>query len=245
MTIRTRKIQSLRIVATAATWSATSIAAAGMPAPLPSDFETVTRLTESAHGRVQAISFFVFGVLLSALLVKLLWNALCRDFPGLPRLRYFSALGGTLLWGLLFVIVLTMVAGARELMTPGAWEKQGMTYTLAGSQEEPAVVAAADSREAHLEKLSVELLRFAAKNDGRYPDSFDELEHPGDLGDVPGYSGLRYLLVPGRNADETGRLLVYEPEVEHGRRLVLMTDGEVRSMTTAELSQMLERAVRE
>jgi hypothetical protein len=34
------------------------------------------------------------------------------------------------LWGLLFLLILTMISGARELMTPGAWEKHGSTYEL-------------------------------------------------------------------------------------------------------------------
>jgi hypothetical protein len=34
------------------------------------------------------------------------------------------------LWGLLFLLILTMISGARELMTPGAWEKHGSTYRL-------------------------------------------------------------------------------------------------------------------
>ncbi len=40
-----------------------------------------------------------------------------------------------IIWGLLFVLVLTMISGARELMTPGAWEKEGFTYVLAGEAE--------------------------------------------------------------------------------------------------------------
>jgi hypothetical protein len=47
------------------------------------------------------------------------------------------AVAGVFLWGLLFIIVLTMISGARELMTPGAWEKQGVTYRLT-NQERPA-----------------------------------------------------------------------------------------------------------
>ncbi|MEX2173364.1 MAG: hypothetical protein WD872_03320 [Pirellulaceae bacterium] len=45
------------------------------------------------------------------------------------------------LWGLLFVIVLTMISGARELMTPGAWEKQGLTYKLRTEDQPAATVA--------------------------------------------------------------------------------------------------------
>jgi len=30
--------------------------------------------------------------------------------------------------------VLTMISGARELMTPGAWEKDGAIYRLKGAK---------------------------------------------------------------------------------------------------------------
>jgi hypothetical protein len=58
------------------------------------------------------------------------WNGLRRDFAWLPYLSYFKACCVVVLWGLLFVVVLTMISGARELMTPGAWEKNGLTYKL-------------------------------------------------------------------------------------------------------------------
>ena len=98
-----------------------STAQAGMP--------SVT-LTDIARMRVQTISFFAMGLLLCSWFVQLLWNYLRRDFSVLPRLNYGRALGVVILWGLLFVLVLTMISGARELMTPGAWEKQGATYRL-------------------------------------------------------------------------------------------------------------------
>lgn len=82
------------------------------------------------QARADTISFFIFLILVLSLLVKLLWNYLARDFPKLPRMSYPRALAGVLLWGLLFLLVLTMISGARELMTPGAWEKQGVTYRL-------------------------------------------------------------------------------------------------------------------
>jgi hypothetical protein len=80
-------------------------------------------LTDLARFRVQTISFFIAVFLVSALVVKLLWNFLRRDFQKLPRLTFSKALGVVTLWGLLFIIVLAMISGARELMTPGAWEK--------------------------------------------------------------------------------------------------------------------------
>src|SRR5262245_7480398 len=81
---------------------------AGMPSPLPSEdqWQQVLRLNETADQRLQVISFFVAGLLGCAALVRWLWNRLARDLS-LPRLSFTSAVGGIVLWGLLFVIVLT------------------------------------------------------------------------------------------------------------------------------------------
>jgi hypothetical protein len=98
------------------------VALAGMPAP---------ELTEIAKLRFQTLSFFLMILLASAGLIQLIWNlALRPTLPRLPRLGYWRALSLVVLWGLLFVIVLTMISGARELMTPGAWEHNGATYRL-------------------------------------------------------------------------------------------------------------------
>lgn len=103
---------------------------AGMPAPLPEDLPTILRLNEEPHQRLQVISFFLLGLLICSAAVKFLWNFLARDFPRLPRLSLGKAVSLVVLWGLLFIVVLTMISGARELMTPGAWRKMGWTYTL-------------------------------------------------------------------------------------------------------------------
>ena len=105
-------------------------AVAGMPSALPEDVKLVLRLNQTAHERVQTISFFLLGLAAAALAVQFLWNYLKGDFQKLPRLSYPRALSVVVLWGLLFVIVLTMISGARELMTPGAWRKNGLTYTV-------------------------------------------------------------------------------------------------------------------
>lgn len=98
---------------------------AGMPSWTVSDL---------ANARIDAISFFLVVLLLLALLVKFLWNYLAKDFQKLPKITYPRALAAVTLWGLLFLLVLTMISGARELMTPGAWEKNGATYKLKDSQ---------------------------------------------------------------------------------------------------------------
>lgn len=106
-------------------------ACAGMPAPLPTEIPRVLQLSTPALERFQSISFFLLVFALCAAAVMLLWNFLQRDFPRLPRLTFGRAAAGVFLWGLLFIIVLTMISGARELMTPRAWEQRGYTYQIA------------------------------------------------------------------------------------------------------------------
>src|SRR5262245_3570352 len=110
------------------------LAGMGVPLPLESDF--VKKAGASVEVRLQAISFFVVAILLCTLVVWALWSYLRRDLAWMPRLSFGRALAGVLLWGLLAYIVLTMIAGARELMTPGAWKKDQYAYKLA---DDPAL----------------------------------------------------------------------------------------------------------
>lgn len=152
----------------AACFLAAARVSAGMPAPLPTDVAKIIRLNETPLLRLQAISFFLLVFLLSATAIMLLWNYVRRDFPALPRLSFGTAVAAVFLWGLLFIIVLTMISGARELMTPGAWKKQGFTYKL----NEPAETTAANRQSVHrqqLERLRTALWQFAALHNGRFP----------------------------------------------------------------------------
>jgi len=103
---------------------------AGMPSPFPEDWETIARLTENSVGRFQAISFFFLGIGLSTFVVQQLWNVIATDSKWLPVISFGKSFAVVILWGALFVVVLTMISGARELLTPGAWKKNGITYTL-------------------------------------------------------------------------------------------------------------------
>jgi hypothetical protein len=134
-------------VATFAVWLSLlpSVAWAGMPSMLPSEIPQVLRLTESAAARYQAISFFLVVLLLSAVVVRWLWNRLSVDFPKLPRLSFLRSLAIVFAWGLLLLVVLTMIAGTRELMTPGVWQKQGLLYHLPPAVG-PAKPSTADHR---------------------------------------------------------------------------------------------------
>lgn len=218
---------------------------AGMPAPLPTSWtaESSVNGVRSVAGtalRIQAISFFVAVLLLSAWLVKGLWNQARCDFPRWPQLTYGRALGLVLLWGLSFVIVLTMISGARELMTPGAWQKQGWTYKLADAAQFDAVVGGR-VRQQQLEKLRTALWQYAATHNGELPTPNDAAIDAADW-EIPGFPGLNYLNVAGCKAESTGRLFVFEPELQGSERMVLLTNGFIGSMSTAAIKQALSEA---
>jgi hypothetical protein len=213
-------------------------ARAGMPSPLPTDEDLtrVLRLTDTAGQRLQVISFFLFGLLLCAAAVQLLWNVVRRGVPRLPRLTFGRALAGVVLWGLLFVIVLTMISGARELMTPGAWKKQGWTYALAA--DDPRDPDPATLRRRQLERLGIALLHFAATHDGRFPTDAERAAIPADAWDVPESPGLKFVYVPGRRADQPTALLAYDTMPAPDGRLILKADGSVAPVPADEFERL-------
>jgi hypothetical protein len=212
---------------------------AGMPSIL---------LTDMARMRIQTISFFFFGLLLSAKLIQWIWNSLGKDFTVLPRLSYTKALGVVTMWGLLFVLVLTMIAGARELMTPGAWEKHGKTYRLV-QPPEPVPPSTEESSESvrftKLESLRRALWEYADTHQGRFPSERSDTSIPTDKWRLPEPSGLRYLYVGGLQAAKQSPPsspsvpLAYEPEFYDSGRLVLFTDGHIQRMENGDLDRAL------
>jgi hypothetical protein len=211
---------------------------AGMPAVLPSDLPTRLRLHESAAERFSAISFFLGGILLSALAVHWLWNYLQRDFTWLPRISVPKSLALVLLWGLLFVIVLTMISGARELMTPGAWRKQGFTYKLADSPSQHAAANdALEARKQRLKELRTSYWLWAGAHEGQLPGSVDELDGTMRLADEDhARPTLQY--VSGRSLEGSAEVLIYEPNSVGPTRLALRTDGEIVELTTEQAAEL-------
>ena len=201
-------------------------ARAGMPATLPTHIETYLRLNQSTTERLQALSFFAVAFLGAAALVWALWNYLATGTPALPRLTFGRALAGVTLWGLAFVVVLTMISGARELMTPGAWVKQGFTYKLRQDADAAQHSEEAARRE-RLAAIRTELWKYAATHDGAFP-SADEFAALGPaLTQLPGPPDLDYLYEPDLSAKGDVKNLVVEPELKSGERLVLRTSGEI------------------
>jgi hypothetical protein len=217
-----------------------AVARAGMPSPLPTPdaLERVLQLNGSVLDRLQALSFFLLVFLGCAAAVQGLWNVFRRDFPRLPRLTFGRALAGVLLWSLLFVVVLTMISGARELMTPGAWQKQGFTYKLAPASTPAAEPDSTAVRKQQIERLRQALWHFAATHNGRFPSSNETSEIPADVWLVPEAGGLRYQYAPGLSASQPAALLAWEPELDPRRRFVLRTNGDLTTLSTAEIQAL-------
>jgi hypothetical protein len=205
-------------------------------------------LTDLARMRLESISFFLLGLLVSALVNKLLWNWLRRDFSRLPILTYRKSLAIVSLWGLLFILVLTMISGARELMTPGAWERDGFTYRLRsrgssddGLQGAQLLKDADEQRFARLSALKAALWEYARQNDGRLPASAAEIAQvPAQMWETPELSGARYVYVPGRRVDASRDPVAYEPAAAFtSEPWVLLSDGQIRRMRRSDLRTAL------
>ena len=212
-------------------WLASHLpAAAGM---------TVITLTDIARTRLDALSFFVVLYLVISWLVKLLWNHLALSFTMLPRLDYRRSLGLVFLSGLLFYVVLTMISGARELLTPGAWEKQGAGYRM---REGGPAISEKEQRRKSLRKLQEAIWAYAKNHEGKAPGGalMDGID-PG-LWRFPG--GGLYCLMPNVKPGGGRDILVYEPSTAGGRRFVLLADGTIEDRAEGTLKRQLDDQLR-
>lgn len=191
-------------------------ALAGMP---------MLHLSDLAELRFQAISFFLLALVLSALGVRALWNRLAADFPRLPRLGVRQAFAVIVLWGLAFHLVLTMISGARELMTPGAWTPEGSTYQL--TRKEALEARDEHTRRERLEALRGALWAYAEAHGGSFPDSEWDPAVDQDLWPSTDPTSARFVYLGGQAADQGHTPLAWEPGVFGAERLVLFTDGEI------------------
>ncbi len=230
---------------------ASAVVEAGMPAPLPTPW-TPDNPVHSARPadqavllRWQSISFFLMVLLLTTLAFRALWNSLASATsgesagPNVPKLSIGGASSLVLLWGLLFIVVLTMISGARELMTPGAWEKTGWTYRLRDS--DLAVDNFTERRDA-LEELRFTLWNFAANHDGRFPDR-DDPAIPPSLWRVPHVAGAEFLYRQDESLSSIRRILACEPETDSSDRFVLLTDGSIAVMSSTEIAAVWQSAI--
>ncbi len=183
-------------------------------------------LSDLARARVQTLSFFALLLLVLAFLAQRLWNWLRKDFPRLPELGFRRALALVVLWGLAFHLVLTMISGARELLTPGAWEKRGTTYRVkAAPPEEQASLA----RQERLLALRGAIFRWADANGGKLPPHDFVAGIPEELWRALDPSGVRLVYFAGQKRGERTPLVV-EPEMFGQDRYALYADGSIGSV---------------
>jgi hypothetical protein len=192
---------------------------------------TVITLTDMARSRLDALSFFFALYFLIAVLVKLAWNQLATAFSTMPQLNYWRALLLVLVTGLLFYVVLTMISGARELLTPGAWEKQGMGYRL----RENALDPSKEERKKSLRKLQDAVWTYARAHGGNAPPSPLVSEMNPDTWLHP--DGGLYCLMPEVTPGVGRKILIYEPAAAGSRRFVLLADGSIEDRAEGTLKQ--------
>lgn len=202
---------------------------AGMPSP-----ELI--ITKLGQRRLEELSFFLVGFLLMAAVVRWLWNSLQVGFPTWPRLTYRRSVMLLVLWGLLMTVVLAMISGARELMTPAAWEPNGVTYTLAGDRQQKRESILSEEKQDQRRRLKLENLRFvlwqfAASHEGRFPSELEAAEMADELWRVEKTSPLRYVYVPGQHLKQPDGVLVYEPELFDNGQYVILTSGAIARLT--------------
>ena len=193
---------------------------------------TVYDLSDVVRLRLEDISFFTLLLLACALGIRFLWNSLARDLPRLPRLGYGRALCLTALLSLAMLRVLSMISGARELLTPGAWRKQGSAYRLNDSASDPM-------RRQSLESLRGALQVYAATHEGRLPPHDFVPEMTEKLWQAPDSLGTRYMYISGLQFGSGTNILACEPMSFGDQRFALLASGEILKLPTDEIRRRL------
>jgi len=203
---------------------------------------TMPAFSEIAQSRLQVLSFFLILYLLTALVYRWAWNSLARDFPKLPRIPFTGALAALAVCGLFIYVVLTMISGARELMTPGAWARTGVGYKLREPEKDPKPWLDA-SRRASLEKVRAFLWRYAAQHSGAFPEWREQPDIPPGEWKSIDPDGLPLVYLPGLKPDIGKDVLVYEPGTFGRTRFVLLTSGEIVSMEEEEVTRRVQKQI--
>jgi hypothetical protein len=189
---------------------------------------TVYDLNDVVRLRLQDISFFLVLLALCTVGVRFLWNVLQRDFPKIPRLTFGKALSLTGLLSLGMMLVLSMISGARELLTPGAWRKQGHEYRLNDPAGDPM-------RKTSIEELRAALMTYAQLHDGQFPAHDYVAEIPEKIWQSPDRGGTRYIYLGGQNRSAGTNLIACEPLNFGEKRYALFANGDIKKLSTTEI----------
>ncbi len=196
-----------------------------LPAPQALAGMTVYGLRDIYRLRLEEISFFIVLLLVCSIGLKFLWNHAFKGMSSIPRLRFPQALCASLIFGLLTLLILTMISGIREVLTPGAWRKQGTSYRLNDPSQQPA-------RERSLQHLRTALLEYARSHDGRFPPHDYVPEIAEKLWESPDQHGSHYIYSGGLTTNDVDTLLAFEPPNFGDQRFVLRVSGEVELLNS-------------
>jgi len=205
---------------------------------------TMPAFTDIAQARFQVLSFFLILYLALAFIYQRVWNALAKDFPKLPRIRFRGALGALVVCGLFIYVVLTMISGARELMTPGAWARSGVHYKIRDPERDPGPWIET-ARRGSLEKLRAVLWDYSRQHGGAFPASREQEGIPAWEWSSIDPNGLPLVYMPGLKPDIGKDVLAYEPGSFGSTRFVLLSDGEIVQMTEQELTRRVQKRIEE
>lgn len=207
-------------------------ACAGMPSIV---------LSKEVMSHFVGISTAAFVILvIAALLIRYSWNTIFSDMQ-ISRLSYKKSIGIAFLGGLLFLLVLVMIAGSRELLTPGAWKPRGNLYVLADAPRDPNSVPAFDpktflptndlpeslaaARYGALFQLRGRLLQYRQEHDNRWPADRKEAGFNADLWIIPASGGLNWLYSPNDK-----NYIVRQPDLSDGPLFFLDRQGLIHEM---------------
>ncbi len=187
-------------------------------------------LSDLARVRIEVISFFLVLLLSLSWIFKWLWNGLCKDIPNWPKLRYRGALGFLMVAVLLLGLILSMITGARELMTPGAWKPKGATFVLQERQLGDAKAWLDTARQQRMRQLRDALWQYAAQHNHELPPNRMTADIPLDSWVSIDPAGSRFEYWPGARADEGKRIVAIEPATFGQERWVLWSNGEIEKI---------------
>lgn len=213
-------------------------------------------LSDIVTARLEVISFFLMMALGMALVFQKCWNVLARDFSAMPVLNYRKSVAIIFVASLFCGLILTMISGARELMTPGAWTKVGAVYKLSEPKREP-IVWLDHARRRGMVQFRDALWEYASRHDGKLPDDPITAGIPQSIWRSPDLSGTPYgyLSRPGQKlktldlpkepateaeVDPESHVLAYEPFTFGEERYALLSSGEVIKLSAKQLHSRVD-----
>jgi hypothetical protein len=208
-------------------------------------------LSDIVAARLEVISFFLLVALVLAFVFQRCWNVLAGEFSGMPVLNYRKSLAIIFVASLVCGLILTMISGARELMTPGAWNKVGAVYKLSDPKREP-IVWLDHARRRGMEQFRDALWDYARLHDGMLPEDPFGADIPQAVWRSPDLSGTPYGYLLRRDKkvkspdlpkepvtmpspDSGSYVLAYEPLTFGEERYALFSSGEIVKLAAKQL----------